>query len=335
MSEKTKQTNYIGIREIAQMAGVSTATVSRVINAPEKTSPKVRKKVEEIIKKTQYVPNQAAKNIFSKTSNSIALFVYDMENPFFISLIRAINKTCLARKLTLLICATEDDAELEKEYLKYCISNRCAGIILTEGCNYEFFEPYKDKIPLIFLDRGSKGQYTSVTSYNKKAIIKAVDYLYNLGHRRIAFVGYSKDLDSVKERQKGYLQALENHNIEYIPEYIYEDNDEIALSAGKDALNYFFSLTIVPTAIICCADIIALGILNEAAIQNIKIPDELSVVGFDNVLDHLHDPPITTIRQDLPAIADALVKLVLSPPSKPVQKVFETKLIHGHTCRKQ
>ncbi|MBA4698016.1 MAG: LacI family DNA-binding transcriptional regulator [Ruminococcus sp.] len=334
MKDSEKKPGYVGIREIARMAGVSTATVSRVINRPEKTSPKVREQVEKIIEEYQYVPNQAARNIFSKTSNSIALFVYDMENPFFVSLIRAINKLCLKKNLTLLICATEDDAEQEKEYLEYCISNRCAGIILTEGCNYKIFEPYRDKIPLIFLDRRSHGHYSSVSSNNRESLARVVDYLYNLNHRRIGFIGCKKDLDSVKARQKGYLQGLTAHSLSIQKEYIYENNTELSLSAGKEALNYFLSLPKPPTSIICCADIVALGILNQAAVQNIKIPDELSIVGFDNVLDNLHSPPITTVRQNVDAMAAALIEMILSPPDPPIFEIVETTFIPGTTCQK-
>ena len=200
MSRTKQNPGYVGIRDIAQMAGVSTATVSRVINTPEKTSPQVRARVEQIFKDTHYIPNQTAKNIFSKTSNSIALFIYDMENPFFTELIRETNSICMKHGYTLLICVTEDIPEREEEYMKFCVSNRCAGIILTEGCNYELFEPYKEQIPIVFLDRRSRGRYSSVHSNNYAMSLRVVDYLYNLNHRKIAFIGCSKDLDSVRAR---------------------------------------------------------------------------------------------------------------------------------------
>lgn len=334
MKERDKKSGYANIREIAKIAGVSTATVSRVINTPEKTSPEVRAHVRKIIEEYSYVPNQAARNVFSKTSNSIALFIYDMENPFFVSLIKTVNNLCFKKRLTLLICVTEDDADREKEYLKYCISNRCAGIILTEGCNYKIFEPYKDKIPLVFLDRCSHGQYSSVYSNNTESVSKVVDYLYNLNHRRIGFIGCEKKFDSVKTRQKGYLQGLSNHSLTIQNDYIYESNLDLSLSAGKDALNYFLSLAHPPTAVICCADIVALGVLNEAAAQNIKVPGELSVVGFDNVLDKLHFPLITTVRQDMDTIAAALIEMLLAPSPEPVDKVIETVFVPGSTCQR-
>ena len=110
--------NFLGIREIAQMANVSTATVSRVINHPEKCSEQTRKKVEKIIQENNYIPNETIKNIFSKSSNTIAIFIYDISNPFFTNLIMELNNICFKEHYTLLICDTENDIEKEKEYLK-------------------------------------------------------------------------------------------------------------------------------------------------------------------------------------------------------------------------
>ena len=114
---RPENSGYIGIRDIAKLAGVSTATVSRVINNPEMTSEKVRKKVQKVIEEYNYIPNQPVKKIFSKTSNTIAVFIYDMENPFFISLIKELNQICLEHNYMLLICDTGSSPELEKKYL--------------------------------------------------------------------------------------------------------------------------------------------------------------------------------------------------------------------------
>ena len=119
MNKESRPENngYIGIRDIAKLAGVSTATVSRVINNPEMTSEKVRKKVQKVIEEYNYIPNQPVKKIFSKTSNTIAVFIYDMENPFFISLIKRTEPDMSGTQLYASYCDTGSNPELEKKYL--------------------------------------------------------------------------------------------------------------------------------------------------------------------------------------------------------------------------
>jgi len=333
MANEEYKNGYIGIREIARLAEVSTATVSRVINNPAKTSPKVRARVEAVIKEYNYIPNQTIKNIFSKTSNSIAIFIYDMENPFFTSLVKEINQVCLEHKYTLLVCDTENSSEQEKDYLEYCISNRCAGIILTEGLNYDLFEPYRSQMPIVFLDRRSKGMYSTVRSNNRVMIHKVVDYLYNLNHRRIAFIGCAKEYDSIDSRFRGYQEALESKALPVQNEYVYTANNAgLTFDTGRQALGHFMSLPKPPTAIVCSCDLVALGVINEAAMQNIKIPENVSVVGFDHVLEKLHYPQITTVRQDIHTIAEELFSLIVNPPEDPVIKTVEASFIQGHTC---
>ncbi|PXV95488.1 LacI family transcriptional regulator [Lachnotalea glycerini] len=323
--------SFIGIREIAKLAGVSTATVSRVINTPDKTSPKVREKVEKIIKEYNYIPNQTIKNIFSKTSNSIAIFIYDMENPFFINLIKDLNKICLDNKYTLLILDTENNPDLETSYIEYCISNRCAGIILTEGLDYNLFEPYKNQIPIVSLDRSTKGVYSTVHSNNREMIHKVIDYLYNLNHRKIGFVGSEKTFDSIESRLCGYKEALTNKNIPINPEYIYFSNG-LNIESGQAALGYFLSLSNPPTAIICSNDLVALGLINDAVFRNIRIPDTFSIVGFDGVLDKIHYPQITTVRQNIPILAKELFDLITNPPESSETKIVEATFVQGCTC---
>lgn len=325
--------NYIGIRDIAKMAGVSTATVSRVINNPSATSDKVRSKVQAIIDQYHYIPNQNIKNVFSKTSNSIAIFIYDMENPFFITLIKKLNQICLSNRYTLLICDTEGNSQQEKEYLDYCLSNRCSGIILTEGADYSLFDTPDMNIPLVSLDRRISPTFSTVRSDNLNAVKKVVDYLYNLNHRKIAFVGCKTQLSTIIHRKEGYLEALLEKNIPIHEEYIYEDNADLSLQSGKEALRYFLTLSDLPTAIICANDIIALGIINEARMLNLSIPDDLSVVGFDNTLDNIHSPRITTIRQDIDQMAESLFELLINPPDTALNKIIDTELIQGYTTK--
>lgn len=332
--EENKNNKSIGIREIAKLAGVSTATVSRVINKSPSTSQKVREKVEKIIEEYNYIPNQNIRNIFSKSYNSIAIFIYDIDNPFFTRLIKELNKICLTNKYTLLICDTENEKNRENEYLEYCLANRFSGIIVTEGIDYSIFETHELNLPIVTLDRKINKHFSVVSSENVEAAKNVVEYLYNLNHRKIAFVGCANDYMSVISRKEGYLKGLNDKNILFRAEYIYEKGEKLDLENGTNALKYFLTLSDPPTAIICANDIIALGIINEARVQNLLIPDDISIVGFDNVIDLIHYPTITTVKQDLKKMANLLFDLITNPPESPKSIKIDTKLIQGYTTKR-
>ncbi len=275
----SKKKKYIGIRDIATFANVSTATVSRVINQPESTSPEIREKVREVIRKYNYVPNQMAKNLFSQTSNSIAIFVYDLSNPFFIALTKALNNIAFDNHFTLLICDTENNKEKEEKYLRYCQSIRCTGSILTEGVDFDLFTgaDYTQKISC--LDRSIGKEYSFVTSDNYSGIQRLVDYLYNLNHRRIAYAGPKEPYQSAITRKTSYMDALVSHGIAVDESYIFE-HGRFSPDIGARALGYFWSLSEPPTAVVCANDQIAQTLIMTAYKLGISVPGNISRGGL-------------------------------------------------------
>ena len=329
MAEK-KENSFIGIREIAQIANVSTATVSRAINHPEKCSEKTREKIQKIIKEYNYVPNESIKHIFSKSSNTIAIFIQDITNPFYAYLITEINNLCFKERYTLFICNTENAIEKEKAYLELCLAKRCAGIILTEGTTNKLYKNIE--IPLVALDRKESDGIPSVTSESNSSIRKVISYLHNLGHQKIAFVGPYNSFCSVKNRYKAYETSMNEMNIPIRPEYIFRENGRVDTKFGREALQYFLSLPEMPTALICANDLIALGVINEAKLLNIDVPEALSVCGYDHVLDNLLHIPLTTVEQNIPEIASELFSALIDPPERPTQKIIDSTFIPGQTC---
>jgi DNA-binding LacI/PurR family transcriptional regulator len=330
---KDKEKKYFGIRDIAKIAGVSTATVSRVINQPETTSDEMRKKVGAIIKEYNYVPNQMAKDLFSQESNSVAIFIYDLSNPFFAALIRELNSIAFKNKFTLIICDTGNDIEKEKEYLRYCQSIRCNKIILTEGVSYDLFTDLKSTQTIACLDRISDKRVTSITSDNYNGVRKLMDYLYNLNHRKIAYAGPSEACHTAESRKSSYLDSLDLHGIDLQNEYIYESG-RFSHETGVNALDYFWSLNDRPTAIVCANDQIAQGLIMRAYKMNISIPNDLSVVGFDGIDNGYFFPKITTIRQNIKAIVDSLFKAILNNNTEPFHKEIKSSLVIGESCKK-
>lgn len=322
----------IGIREVAKLAGVSVATVSRVINNTGKTSEKTKEKVNKIVKEYNYVPNIVAKNMYSSTSNSIALFVLDLNNPFFIALIKALNAIAIKNKYTLLICDSENCQEKEMEYLKYCQSIRTKGIIVTEGHSSSFYKQHINNTNLVFHDRYISSEYSTVMSDNEKGMRLLVDYLYNLNHKQFGFVGMMPSIKSTIDRKNAFLKALKEKDIMVPDEYFFEGDQTV--QTGVEALDYYCSLSNRPTAIVCCNDQIARGFITRAHMLNIDIPKDFSVVGFDGSNQEYFYPKITTIKQDVDTIAQKLFDCVTSSSEKAELNVVDVSMVIGDSCKR-
>lgn len=325
-----ERTSYIGIREIARLSGVSTATVSRVINHPSQCRPETIKKVQTVIRKYKYIPNENIKNIFTKSSNTIAIFIQSISNPFYTRLIGQLNECLLKNRYTLMICDTGNDIEKEKTYRDFCFAKRCQGIIITEGVTNTLFDNID--IPIVWLDRHDTPDTSFVTSNNYESAREAVQYLYNLGHRNIAFVRTETNLQSVENRFRGYRDGLKALHIPFREELVFRYGTDLDVRLGKKAVKYFLLMQNKPTAVFCSNDMVALGVINEANRLGVKVPDNLSVCGFDHVLDDVSYIRLTTFEQNIPAIVDAMLKILIKYPERKTYTTIPTRFISGETC---
>ena len=322
---------YMGIRDIAKLAGVSVATVSRVINGTGKTSDAVRERVNEIVKEYNYTPSLAARALYSDSSKSIALFVLDLDNPFFVSLVKALNKTAFENGYMMLICNTENNVDKEIEYLKYCDGIRTKGIIFTEGHSDNIFSESAHQT-LVFHDRNVSDQFSSVKSNNFQGIQLLVDYLYNLDHRKIAFAGFRNYARSSIERKEAFVSCLEAKGITVNPEYIFPG--DLTDKTGVDSLDYFISISDRPTAVVCANDMIATGFINRAANLGLRIPDDFSVTGFDDCYSKYFYPKITTIRQDVDLLAKRLFECAVASKGEIRHFEIDVSMSIGNSCKK-
>ena len=339
MQRKTK----LGIREIAKLAGVSTATVSRVINSPNLTSSETRKKVLDIINKYHYVPNQLARDFISGNTKSIGFMILDLRLPFYISVIQHLNHLALKNGYTLLICDTEASLDIEKKYFQYCQSVRAAGVIFTAGqtegwekeigINSDSIDNFD--MPIILLDRkisDGKNFYT-VGSDHFQAVTILVDYLYNLGHRKIGFIRGPVFMSSASSRYNSYLVNMSKYNLPHKSSYVFIGN--FTEASGMDAFDYFNSLDESPTAIIAANDAMARGFILKALSNNIEIPEKYSVCGIDGIDESSFFPPLTTVRQNAKGIAETMFDFIVNTKNiKPQEVLFDVELSEGCTCKK-
>ncbi len=324
---------HIGIRDIAKAAGVSVATVSRVLNTPEKTTQETRDKVNKVIKEYNYVPNMLVRDIYQKTSNCIAVFILDIEIPFFVQLIKELNNIAFENKYSLIVCNTENNPEKEKEYLRFCEGIRTKGIIFTEGHTKEVFSSPASNQTLVFHDRYVGDGYSSVVADNVKGVKMLVDYLCNLGHTKFAFIGDNPLAISAQERKKAFLEALEQKGIEVPDEYIIKG--DWRAQVGVNALDYICTLPDRPTAIVCSNDTIARGFIVRANKMGLRVPLDFSVVGFDGCSPEYFYPKITTVKQDVKKIAKNLFEAVILPSdSEPRHVTLDVKMEIGDSCHR-
>jgi DNA-binding LacI/PurR family transcriptional regulator len=325
------------IAKIAELCNTSKATVSRVLNNPEVVSEKLRNKVLEIMKQVGYTPNPFAKQLGIRGSWGIALFVFDIINPFFALMTRQIGHLTMEKGIPLTVCDTENDENKEAVYLDFLLRNKIGGIIFTEGFSISLVERAHRRVPVVLVDQHYVPESVpEVTSDNFNGSLQATEYLIQLNHDRIGYVAGPPDFPSARERLLGYRQALKNNGITYDSQLIFQG--DFRYESGLQALEYFLSLRKWPTAIFCANDQMALGAFNRAQQMNISIPNDLSLVGFDAIpLFGLSPIKLTSVKQDIPMLCRNAVELLLKQiGGQPAKEriIVPTQLVVGDTCKK-
>jgi DNA-binding LacI/PurR family transcriptional regulator len=326
------------ISEIAKLCGTSPATVSRVLNNPELVVEPLRERIRRTMEEVGYRPNPFASRLSSKSRWGLALFVFDILNPFFALIVRKIGHLAMERRIPLTVCDTENNPEKERLYLDYLLDNKIGGVIFTEGISASVIERARTNTATVLIDRRYKeGLVAEVTSDNFLGGCQATDYLVQLNHRRIAFIGGPEDWASAEDRHRGYRETLVRHGILYDPELVFRG--DLTFDAGMKALEYFLSLPEWPSAIFSANDQMAFGVLSRARSLNISIPRDLSLVGFDDILfNGLTTTELTAVQQDIDALCSGAFEMMTrkldtrGAGTEERRIVIPTRLKIGGTC---
>ncbi len=328
------------ITEIADLCNTSPATVSRVLNNPELVAGPLRERIEHMMKEVGYKPNPFASRLSSKSRWGLALFVFDILNPFFALIVRKISHLAMEQGIPLTICDTENNPEKEKIYLDYILDNKIGGVIFAEGISIPTIERAQKYTQTVLIDRHSKGgEISEVSSDNYSGGKQATEYLLQLNHRNIGFIGGPKNWPSADDRLAGYQDALEKHHIPFRSEMIFQG--DLRFESGIAAIEYFLTLSDWPTAIFSANDQMAFGALSKARSMNISIPEDISLIGFDDIPFYsLYNTKLTTMRQDIQALCDNAFDILMKKINNEIDEeeeqkvVIPTKLKIGETCRK-
>jgi LacI family transcriptional regulator, repressor for deo operon, udp, cdd, tsx, nupC, and nupG len=318
------------IYDVARLAGVSTATVSRALNGIGQIAPATRAAIEAAVEQLGYRPNTVARSLVTKSTQTIALLLPDITNPFYAALVSGIEQHALARGYTMLLCTTEGDAEREEQYLSLLRAKQVDGA-LVDGLRLppeRIARFVGDGFPIVCLDRDIESNAIPLVQVdNRLGGRLATEHLIRLGHRRIAHVTGARELGISEERLAGYRGALADD----VDEQLVVDG-EFTEESGHTAMLGLLERRPDLTAVFAANDLSALGVLSALSTSGRRVPDDVSVVGFDDLrLSAFTSPPLTTIQQ--PAIeigqraTELLIDLTHGKSTPEVRHLLEPRLV--------
>jgi LacI family transcriptional regulator len=292
--------SVVTIYDIAKKAGVSAMTVSRVINNTGRISEETRSKVKRVMDELNYVPNTMARSLVLQETKMLSLLITDITNPFYTTLARGAEDTAKKLGYKLLFGNSDEDLQKEKDYVDMVLSTRVDGVLFApagDGSLEHLRLLQRHHIPFVILDREVPGiEADAVFGDSKEGARKLVEHLIGLGHRRIALVNGSLQVSTARQRYTGYLEALKLNDLPVDERLILEvgyktfDNDA--------ALDELLSLPDRPTAIFAANNFIAIGLIRSLRERGIGVPDDMSLVCFDDLgLASALDPFLTVAAQ--------------------------------------
>jgi LacI family transcriptional regulator len=292
---QTKNAEIMNLNAVAKKAGVSTATVSRVLNGLNVVKNSTRARVLKAAQELKYHPNLHARSLARGESRTLGILVSNMENPFFFDVFRALESAAHSQGYEVVVANTDYRAEQLMSSARLMIGSRVAGLAaIVSEMDAGLMEVLTDtNIPIVFYDVGTpKKNVTNVRADYRKGMKKIVEYLYALGHTRMAFVGHHATLGPISERRKTFLESVAQCS-PGAETHVVAGTD--GLEGGRQAARELLSSNFRPTSIICVNDFMAVGVLRELLDQSVKVPEEISVTGFDNIkLAEFCSPALTT-----------------------------------------
>lgn len=328
----------ITISDVAKRAGVSVATVSRVMNGVESVTPKNLQAVEKAIAEMNYKPNSIGRNLRCAQTNRIVVLQPSIANPFYSRVVRGINAKAREAGYQIMVCDTNSNPELEQSYLDLLEHRVADGAILITSClEPAEYREIANRYPLIFCcEYYSDPAIPCVTMDNVQAVKDAIHYLISIGHRRIGFFSsYNKYL-TVGQRLQGYKLALEEEGIPIEDDLIVNIgpiHDEFIWEVSLKQATRFSEMKHPPTAVFCSSDMVAIAANHAFKAQGVRVPEDISIMGFDDIeIAHLFDPGLTTVHIPQYRIGRKTCKLLLDTIEE--QTVFSgsnNRIIEKHS----
>jgi LacI family transcriptional regulator len=292
---QNKHAELMSLNAVAKKAGVSTATVSRVLNDLKVVKNSTRARVLKAAQELNYHPNLHARSLARGKSRTLGILVSNMENPFFFDIFRTLESAAHARGYEVVVANTDYRSEQLLSSARLMIGWRVAGLAaIVSEMEPDLMQVLTDtSIPVVFYDVGTpRKNVTNVRVDYRRGMKKIVEYLCSLGHKRMAFVGHHATFGPLRERKKSFLDSVSNCTQDAETQVVASTD---GLEGGRQAARELLASPSRPTAILCVNDFMAVGVLRELRDQGVRVPDDISVTGFDNIrLAEFCSPALTT-----------------------------------------
>lgn len=313
------------IYDIAKFAGVSPATVSRVLNGKESVSEETKQKVLQIVEDMNYIPNAAARSLVEKKSWAVALLLPDISNPFFATIARGIDDAVSDKGYSLIICNSDDSLYKERKHINILRKRRVDGIILIASRNKSSVGDLGIKnTPLVIVDRHQDTDHADfVLADNLNGARVATKHLISLGHKEIGTVTGPQNISTGAERFQGFKDAMSEADLQIDEQFIFEG--DFREKSGYQMAKKMLKGSRLPTAIFAANDLMALGVMTALKEANIQIPNDMAIVGYDGIVETNYVvPQLTTIVQpnyEMGQVAGEHLIWRIGNPEEPRQKI--------------
>ncbi|WP_456272940.1 LacI family DNA-binding transcriptional regulator [Bacillus sp. AK031] len=301
------------IQQVAKQAGVSVATVSRVLNGQNSVSTKTRIKVEDAIRKLNYEPSMLGRNLRNSESRILLVMIPTISNPFYLEIIKGIEQIAISQNYNILLCETDSDPERENIYFDMVRKKMADGIIsMDPAVNVETLKQLAEKHAIIQCSEYSEDSgIPYITIDNEEASYRAVKHLIKIGNENIAMINSDEKNLYARLRKKGYQRALEEHGIPFNEDCVITVQ-QLGFENGQQAMKKILNLKDRPTAVFAVSDLLAIGALKEINNNGLNAPDDIAVVGFDKIdFSNMTHPTLTTIAQPMYKMGTMAAKMLI------------------------
>jgi LacI family transcriptional regulator len=300
------------IRDIARLAGVSVATVSGVLNNKPTVKPALVDRVKKAMDALDYHPDQVARSLRMRHTNTVGMVIADVTNPFFTDVIRGVEKEAQSNGYSVILCDSNEDPALERHYLSTLFSRRVDGVLLAPTSSPSAHEPRVHKrFPIVLIDRiplGYTGDAVMTDSFS--AAYDGTRHLIELGHRQIAIITGQLNLSNGLDRLEGFRKALQEEHLALPDKYVQQG--DFQLESGYRSGLELMRLPVPPTAIFSCNNKMTLGLMRALGELHVRCPDAVSVLGFDDFeWSAYFTPRLTTIAQASNEMGRQAMRLLL------------------------
>ncbi|WP_432095425.1 LacI family DNA-binding transcriptional regulator [Streptomyces sp. bgisy100] len=312
-----------GIKDVASRAGVSVATVSRVLNDHPAVRADTRARVLAAVADLGYRPNTLARSLRTDQTRTLGLVISDVLNPFFTLLARSVEDEARALGYSVIIGNADEQPDLQDHHVRTLLDRRIDGLLVspTDGGSPLMLDAARSGTPMVFVDRWIPGvDVPVVRTDGRTAVRELVAHLYALGHRRLAIIAGPAATTTGSERVDAFREALSEHGLELPEEYV--GQGDFQADSGRRATARFLALPRPPEVIFAADNLMALGAMDEIRARGLRVPDDVALAAFDDIAWFVHtDPPITAIAQPTGELGTRAVRALVerlegrTPPS--------------------